>query len=152
MIGNPLSMWSASTCGFLEAWFAIWQDEDGHRRSPIEAEQRYHVWHEDAAAAEFAPLRKQLQHLDADHFARLSVFLHDPTWEPTNNAAERGGRAFRHSQHPHFRLRKLEMIDADLKVHAYLRKERACSPPLIRLHQCQRGRQPHRSTSAPAVP
>ncbi len=136
---------------FLEAWFAIWQDEAGHRRLPAEAEQRYHAWHEDAAAAEFAPLRRQQQHLDADHFAHLSVFLHDSSWEATNNAAERGGRAFRHMQHPHFRLRKLEMIDADLKVHAYLRKERACSPPLTRLHQCQRGRQPHRSTSTPAA-
>jgi hypothetical protein len=152
LLASPVGDTLRVARGFLEAWFAIWQDEDGHRRSPIEAEQRYHVWHEDAAAAEFAPLRKQLQHLDADHFARLSVFLHDPIWEPTNNAAERGGRAFRHAQHPHFRLRKLEMIDADLKVHAYLRKERACSPPLTRLHQCQRGRQPHRSTSAPAVP
>jgi len=137
--------------GFLEAWFAIWQDEDGHRRLPAEAEQRYRAWHEDAAAAEFAPLRKQQQHLDADHFAHLSVFLHDSSWEATNNAAERGGRAFRHTQHPHFRLRSLAAIDADLKVHACLRKERVCSPPLTRLHQCQRGRQPHRSTSTPAA-
>ncbi len=68
---------------FLEAWFAIWRDEDGHRRTPAEAEQRYRGWHEDAAAADFAPLRKQQQHLDADHFARLSVFLRNPAWEPT---------------------------------------------------------------------
>jgi len=136
---------------FLEAWFAIWRDEHGQRRPIVEAEQRYRAWHEDAAAAEFAPLRKQQQHLDANHFAHLSVFLHDAAWEATNNAAERTGRAFRHSQHPHFRLRHLEMMDADLKVHAYLRKERACSPPVARLHQCQRGRQPHRSTSTPAA-
>ena len=123
---------------FLEAWFAIWRDEDGHRRTPAEAEQRYRAWHEDAAAADFAPLRKQQQHLDADHFARLSVFLRNPAWEPTNNAAERGGRAFRHRPHPHFRLRTLNRIDADLKVHACLRKEHACLPPLPRLHHCLR--------------
>jgi hypothetical protein len=60
----------------------------------------------------------QLQHLDADHFTRLSAFLRDPTWESTNNAAERGGRAFRYGQHPHFRLRSATTIDADLKVRA----------------------------------
>jgi hypothetical protein len=47
------------------------------------------------------------------------------------------GRAFHQSQHPHFRLRNLQMIDADLNVRAYLRKERAGAPRLIRLHQCE---------------
>jgi len=78
--------------------------------------------------------------LDGDHFTRLSAFLRDPTWEPTNNAAERGGRAFRHGQHPHFRLRSTTAIDADLKARACLQKERFCSPPPTRLHHCQRGR------------
>jgi hypothetical protein len=119
--------------------------------SPAGAMLRYYAWRDDAVAAALVPLRKQQQHLDPEHSARLSVFLHHPEWEPTNNAAERGGRAFRHSQHPRFRLRNLQMIDADLKVHAYLRKERAGSPPLTRLHQCQRGRPPHRSTSTPVV-
>jgi len=151
LLASPVGAALRVARSFLEAWFAIWRDEDGQRRTAVEAEQRYRAWHEDAAAAELAPLRKQQQHLDTDHFAHLSMFLHDPAWEPTNNAAERGGRAFRHSQHPHFRLRKLEIIDADLKVHACLREERACSPPLTRLHQCQRGRQPHRSTSTPAA-
>jgi hypothetical protein len=125
---------------FLEAWFAIWRDDTGQRRTPAEAEQRYRTWHDDAMAAALAPLRKQQQHLDAEHFARLSVFLHNPEWEATNNAAERGGRAFRHGQHPHFRLRSIKAIDADLKVHACLRKDRTCSPPPQRLHHCQRGR------------
>ena len=74
-----------------------------------------------------------------------AVFLRDPTWEPTNNAAERGGRAFRHGQHPHFRLRLVTSIDADLKVRASLKKARFCSPPPPRIHHCQRGRH------APAV-
>ena len=70
----------------------------------------------------------------------FSAFLHNPAWESTNNAAECGGRALRHGQHPHFRLRLAETIDADLKVRAYLNKERFCSPPPARLHYCQRGR------------
>lgn len=125
---------------FLEAWFAIWQDDGGQRRTPSDAEHRYRVWQDDTEAAALAPLRKQQRHLDADHFERLSVFLDNPAWEPTNNAAERGGRAFRHGQHPHFRLRSVATIAADLKVRAFLQKERFCSPPPRRLHHCQRGR------------
>jgi hypothetical protein len=130
---------------FMEAWFAIWKDDLGRRRTPDDAQQHYSVWQTDAQAATLAPLRRQQQHLDGDHFTRLSAFLRDPTWEPTNNAAERGGRAFRHGQHPHFRLRSATTIDADLKVRAHLQRQRFCSPPPTRLHHCQRGRRVHRS-------
>jgi transposase len=133
---------------FLEAWFAIWYDEAGQRRAPADAEDRYRAWHDDAEAAALTPLRRQQQYLDADHFNRLSVFLHNSAWEPTNNAAERAGRGFRHRQHPHFRLRTLAAINADLKVHACLRKQRICSPPPLRLHACQRGRSQHTSHSS----
>lgn len=125
---------------FLETWFAIWKDDRGRRRTPTDAEQRYQIWQSDAEAAKLAPLRRQQQHLDADHFARLSAFLRNPAWESTNNAAERGGRAFRHGQHPHFRLRLTTTVDADLKIRAHLQRERFCSPPPQRLHHCQRGR------------
>ena len=125
---------------FLEESFAIWQDDFGRRRSREQAERRYEIWRTDAEAAKVAPLRRQQQHLDRNHFIRLSAFLQNPAWEPTNNAAERGGRSFRQGQHPHFRLRLLSSIDADLKVRAYLKKQRFCIPPPTRLHYCQRGR------------
>ena len=57
------------------------------------------------------PFRRQLQHLNVDHFARLSAFLRNSAWESTNNAAERGGHAFRHGQHPHFRLRSAKTVN-----------------------------------------
>jgi hypothetical protein len=125
---------------FLEEWFAIWQDDFGQRRTREQAERRYEIWQTDAEAAKVVPLRRQQQHLDLDHFIRLSAFLQNPAWEPTNNAAERGGRSFRHGQHPHFRLRLLRSIDADLKLRAYLKKQRFCVPQPTRLHFCQRGR------------
>jgi hypothetical protein len=113
---------------FLEAWFAIWKDGLGQRRTPDDAEQRYRILQTDAEAAKLAPLRRQQQHLDLHHFVRLSAFLRNPAWESTNNAAERGGRrAFRHDQHPHFRLRSARAIDADLKLRAYLQRGRFCS-------------------------
>jgi hypothetical protein len=130
---------------FLEHWFAIWEDDLGDRRTPQEAELRYEIWQTNAQAAQLTPLRRQQQHLDLDHFRRLSAFLHNPAWEPTNNAAERGGRAFRHGQHPHFRLRLVTSIEADLKVRAALKRERFCSPPPTRLHHCQRGRRQTRT-------
>lgn len=125
---------------FLEEWFAIWSDGLGTRRPLGEAERRYQLWQADAEAAKLAPLRRQQQYLDTNHFRRLSAFLRNPGWEPTNNAAERGGRAFRHGQHPHFRLRLVTSIESDLKVRASLKKARFCSPPPTRLHSCQRGR------------
>jgi hypothetical protein len=125
---------------FLEAWFAIWQDDSGQRRTPTEAEQHYRAWQADTEAHTLEPLRRQQRHLDEDHFVRLSAFLTNANWESTNNAAERGGRAFRHGQHPHFRLRLARSIEADLEVRACLQKERFRSPPPRRLHRCQRGR------------
>src|SRR5260370_15765183 len=52
---------------------AIWKDDLGRRRTPDEAEQRYFIWQADSQAATLAPLRRQQQHLDADHCARLSA-------------------------------------------------------------------------------
>jgi hypothetical protein len=126
--------------GFLELWFAIWKDDADHCRSPADAEHRYQVWQMDEHAASFPPLRRQQRHLDTNHFEKLSAFLQNPTGESTNSAAERGGRAFRHRQHPHFRLRTTSTIDADLKIRAQLQRERFCSPPLQQLHHCQRRR------------
>jgi hypothetical protein len=104
LLAGPVGGELRVTRTFLETWFGIWKDDNGQRRTPADAQQRYHAWQADAEAATLVPLRRQLQHPDADHFTRLSALLGDPTWESTNNAAERGGRAFRHGQHPHFRL------------------------------------------------
>ncbi len=57
----------------MEAWFAIWKDDLGRRRTPDDAQQRYSIWQTDAQAATLAPLRRQRHHLDGDHFTRLSV-------------------------------------------------------------------------------
>jgi hypothetical protein len=140
LLAGPVGNELRTARNFMEAWFAIWKDDLGQRPSPDGAEQRYRIWQTDAEAGKVAPLRRQQQHLDSDHFVRLSAFLRNPAWESTNNAAERGGRAFRHNQHPHFRLRLVQSIDADLKVRAHLQRQLFCSPPPQRLHHCQRGR------------
>ena len=63
--------------------------------------------------------------MDAEQFDRLSAFLDHPGWEATNNGAERMGRAFRHTQAPHFTLRTPEATDGALTVQAVLRKAAA---------------------------
>jgi hypothetical protein len=151
LLAGPVGIELRVARAFIEAWFAIWKDDRGRRRTPAEAEQRYQISQSDAEAAKLAPLRRQQQHLDADHFARLSAFLGNDTWEPTNNAAERSGRAFRHGQHPHFRLRLASTIDADLKIRAQLQRQRFCFPPPTRLHHCQRGRHSPTATSSGRV-
>lgn len=63
---------------FLEAWFAIWYDDSGQRRSPDDAEQRYHAWQADAEASTLAPLRRQQQHLDTVHFPSAECLPAEP--------------------------------------------------------------------------
>lgn len=135
---------------FLEEWFALFHDERGQRRSPVEAEDRYLRWRTNSAAADVAPLRKVQRAVDPERFARLSAFLRHPRWEATNNAAERGGRAFRHSQHSHFQFRTAQAIAADLTARACQHKARVEHPAPRRLHLCQRGRRP--PTAVPALP
>jgi hypothetical protein len=75
-------------------------------------------------------------------FTRLSQFLRHPHWKATNNGAERTGRAFRHGQAPHFRLRTDTAIDGALRVVAIQAKERTVAPPAAPSRLCPRGRRP----------
>ncbi len=94
---------------FAEDWYAIWRTPAGGRRPPDEARDRYQRWQTNPLYAHHAPLRRAQERLDADQFARLSVYLGNAAWEATNNGAERAGRAFRHTQAPHFQLRTAEV-------------------------------------------
>jgi transposase len=125
---------------FLLDWYRIWQDENGHRRTPAEAKSRYEAWQTAEAYTAVPILRKVQQRVTAAKFEQLSQFLRQPEWEATNNGAERAGRAFRHRQAPHFNLRSQAAIAGAMTVAACLRKEAAISPASEPLHHCQRGR------------
>ena len=75
-------------------------------------------------------------------FTKLSQFLRHPHWEATNNGAERTGRAFRHGQAPHFRLRTATAINGALRVVAFQAKEHVTAPPVPPTRLCPRGRRP----------
>jgi hypothetical protein len=125
---------------FLLDWYALWRTDDGHRRTLAEAQERYDSWHANPEYQALAPLRRVQDLLTPARFTRLSQFLRQPHWEATNNGAERTGRAFRHGQAPHFRLRTEAAIDGALRVVAFQAKERAAVPPLPFLRLCPRGR------------
>jgi len=125
---------------FLEDWYRLWKDEKGQRRALYEARTRYDAWRSDETYRAVAQLRRVQQQMTAAKFEKLSSFLRHPEWEATNNGAERGGRAFRHRQAPHFNLRKEASIEQSIVVSACLRKELAMRPPAEPLHTCQRGR------------
>lgn len=104
LLASPLGSDLTVIRQFLLDWYAMWRDEQGYKRSLGDAEDRYTAWREEPRYAAVPALRRTLAHMTGDRFAPLSQFLRDPRWEATNNGAERGGRAFRHGQQPHFKL------------------------------------------------
>jgi len=124
---------------FFTDWYTLFKDEEGQKRSLNEAQARYDLWRQDERYAALAPLRRALTHITPERFVHLSQFLRHPSWEATNNGAERAGRSFRQRQGPHFNLRSIVSIDGALKVRAYRRKDTADTmpPPVAR---CRRER------------
>jgi len=59
LLGGPVGSELSIAGTFIEAWFAIWKDDLGRRRTPDEAEQRYFIWQADAQVTTLAPLRRQ---------------------------------------------------------------------------------------------
>lgn len=127
----------------LVDWYRLWRDEQGQRRTPIEAKRRYDAWQTNPTYGAVPVLHKIQQQVSPAKFDQLSHFLRQPEWEATNNGAERTGRAFRHWQGPHFNLRSQASIDRVLMVAACLHKGDVTEPPAQYLHHCQRGRKKH---------
>ncbi|HWE63147.1 MAG TPA: hypothetical protein VHB98_15645, partial [Chloroflexota bacterium] len=125
---------------FLLEWYALWRTEDGQRRPLAQAQERYECWRANADYQALAPLCKVQDLMSPARFAHLSQFLRHAHWEATNNGAERTGRAFRHGQAPHFRLRTPGSIEGVLRVVCLQAKERAITPPTPLTRLCPRGR------------
>jgi hypothetical protein len=140
LLASPIGADLQMARSFLEGWYAIWRDEAGQRRAPEEAQAHYARWHDNGAYTRLMPLRRVQESVDAARFARLSPFLREPGWEATSNGAERMGRAFRHGQGPHYKLRSTLSIEAALKVRACLRKQHSTGAVTVLGNQCSRGR------------
>ena len=129
---------------FLEDWYAIWRDNHGGRRSPTDTWTRYHAWRANPDYLALPPLKRAVDRIDAQRCAKLARVLEVPTWEATNNGAERMGRLFRHRQAPHFRLRTASSIDDSLRSWAMTRRREATELSINPAARAQRGRTPRR--------
>jgi hypothetical protein len=142
LVTGPLADLVGVARRFLLDWYALWRTENGQRRPLTEAQERYERWRANPDYHALAPLRKVQDLMTPARFTKLSQFLRHPHWEATNNGAERTGRAFRHGQAPHFRLRTETAIDGALRVVAIQAKERTIAPPVPRTRLCPHGRHP----------
>jgi hypothetical protein len=127
---------------FLEDWYGFWTDEQGQRRTVVEAQARYQAWCRNSAYQQVAPLQQVIKAVDAARFEQLSHFLKHPRWEATNNGAERVGRRFRHLQGPHFSLRTARSIEQALTAQSYRQYETATQPASPASARSGRGRKP----------
>lgn len=125
---------------FLTDWYGIWRDGDGRRREVSTAQERYELWRDNPEYARLMPLRRIQHSVDAARFRQLSHFLREPSWEATNNGAERMGRTFRHRQKPHFNLRTTTSIGNALKVRACQNRAAVLTPLPMLSNRCPRGR------------
>jgi len=147
---SPLGPQLQSARRFLEEWYLLWCDGDGHRRTLDEAHERFAAWSSDSTYAAVAPLRRVQERMTAQ-FERLSQFLRNPCWEATNNGAERAGRAFRHRQAPHFSLRNPTSMEGAIVVMACQRKAAAIGDAHPEMARSGRGRKPGEHTELRAV-
>ena len=140
VLESPIGIPMRAARNFLEDWYAIWRDDDGQRRTVADARMRYAQWSSKDYGGLLA-LRRVQDRVTSAQFEKLSHFLRNPRWEATNNGAERGGRAFRHLQGPHYTLRSEESIRGAIEMHAQQQQARARGAPQ-RGSQSSRGRKP----------
>ncbi len=144
LLGSPVGPQLTVLRNFLVDWYRLFRTPEGQRRSFEEAQARYEAWRSDSAYRAVPALRRVQDRITAERFGHLSQFLRCPEWEATNNGAERGGRAFRHRQCPHFNLRSPEATEGAIVIAACQRKGAASAPLASKALRCTRGRKPKR--------
>jgi transposase len=141
LLASPLAELTTART-FLLDWYALWKDEQGCRRSVAEARTRYEAWRSNPVYLAVPALQRSLARMTVARFEKLGAFLQQPHWEATNNGAERGARAFRHRQAPHFNLRSQKAINAALVVEHSLSKAAATDAERPEASHSTRGRKP----------
>ena len=122
---SPIGAHLTVARAFLEEWYGIWRTEQGERPTLAEAQARYTAWQTNPTYGTVPALRRVQARVTPAQFAKLSHFLRHPHWEATNNGAERGGRAFRHLQGPHYNLRSEASIKGAIAMLARQHQQRA---------------------------
>ncbi len=140
LLASPAGATLQVARNFLVDWYRLWTDATGTRRTVEEARTRYAAWCTNPEYQALPQLQQVLERMTLTKFERMSQFLRNPEWEATNNGAERGGRAFRHRQAPHFNLRSTQAIEQAIVIAAINDKQRVTQTISWEGNRCSRGR------------
>jgi hypothetical protein len=94
----------------VQRWYGIWYGSEKERNTPDEAYSRWKAFIESAETSKSPPLERFSNTLNDELFRKLSVFLHNKTWESTSNGAERYCRRIRHLQRIHYNFRSMSIL------------------------------------------
>ncbi|WP_221091190.1 transposase [Deinococcus aquaedulcis] len=134
LLDSPLGEQVRTVRALIEGWAALWRRPDGARPTVAESRQHFDAWVKDPRFQTDPTMSSLVKRL-AGKFDHLVPFLSEPTWQGTNNAAERAARAFRRWQRPHYRLRTQRSIERQLAG-----KAKGVIQPLMPVGRCVRGR------------
>lgn len=140
LLASPVGAMLQVVRSFLIDWYHLWTDAAGTRRTLDEARALYAAWRANPNYQDIPTLQQALERMTPAKFERVSQFLRHPEWEATNNGAERGGRAFRYQQAPHFNPRSASAIERAIKVAAINAKSQATPTMHQAGNLCSRGR------------
>ncbi|MCB9672598.1 MAG: hypothetical protein H6734_24185 [Alphaproteobacteria bacterium] len=151
LFDSPMGETLKAAHEFMQPWYGIWRDKEGHRRDPGEAWRRYEALRVQPDASRYLPLRRLQDKMGEDHFASLSPFLRHAHWRATSNACERTGRWFRHTQHRHFHLRTERSIRGVIEATALDRMSPLGRELITQAARSRRGRRPKRQRAPEQV-
>lgn len=151
LLSSPVGAALQVARSFLIDWYRLWKDASGTRRTLDEARALYAAWCVNPDYQAIPILQQALERMTTTKFERVSQFLRNPEWEATNNGAERGGRAFRHRQAPHFNLRSAPAIERAIKVAAISAKNQVTQTVRREANRCSRGRKQRVASAVCAV-
>ena len=147
LLSSPVGATLQVARSFLIDWYRLWSDATGTRHTLDEARTLYAAWCTNPDYQDIPTLQQALERMTPAKFERVSQFLRNPEWEATNNGAERGGRAFRHQQAPHFNFRSAPAIERAIEIAAINAKNQMTQAMHREANHCSRGRK-QRVTSA----
>ncbi len=142
LLSSPVGTALQTIYSFLLDWYGLWTDDAGNRRTLDEAYTYYTAWRSNPDCQGLPALRRAQERVTEAKLECVSQFLRHPGWEATSNGMERGGRAFRHRQSPHFKLRSAATIERAVVIAAMRKKEKAMRPQVTVVNPCARGRKP----------
>jgi hypothetical protein len=115
---SPIGDSAREIAKYPQQWYRIWHDSERKRNTPGEAYSLWKAFIRSAEASENLPLERFSNTLNGELFRRLSVFLHNKSWESTSNGVERYCRRIRHLQSIHYNFRSMSSLKSVIEQDA----------------------------------